>query len=151
MGSKDDYYAEYDKKAEAVRKKNKEYLDGFEKHLRAKGLGDRTIENHVFNVEFYINKYLLYEEIREAPTGCYFVDGFLGYWFIRKAMWSSPSSIKENIASLKKFYRYFLDIELIDSDDYDELLDTIKESQDEWLKLVRDYNDPTKDNPFTLF
>ncbi len=31
---------------------------------------------------------------------------FLGYWFIKKAMWSSPVQIKSNAASLKKFFTF---------------------------------------------
>ena len=31
---------------------------------------------------------------------------FLGFWFIRKAMWASQSSIKGNATSLKKLYTF---------------------------------------------
>jgi hypothetical protein len=31
---------------------------------------------------------------------------FLGYWFIKKAMWAKQSAIKSNAASLKKFYTF---------------------------------------------
>jgi hypothetical protein len=47
------------------------------------------------------NDYLLYEDALEAKDGVDAVSWFLGDWFIRKAMWSSQASIKENAASLK--------------------------------------------------
>ena len=34
---------------------------------------------------------------------------FLGYWFIRKAMWANEAAVKFNVTSLKKFYDYMLE------------------------------------------
>ena len=67
---------------------------------------------------------------------------FLGYWFIRKAMWASQSSIKENASSLKKFYQCMLEKGFIEQQDLDELKLTIKEEMPEWLATVRRYDDP---------
>ena len=43
-----------------------------------------------------MNEYLLYEDATEAKDGVDDVGMFIGYWFIRKAMWASESSIKGN-------------------------------------------------------
>lgn len=67
---------------------------------------------------------------------------FLGYWFIRKAMWASPSSIKGSAASLKKFYAFLQEKGLIDIDDLDDLKETIKEDMPEWLATLKRYDDP---------
>lgn len=149
--SLDDSYSDYEKKAEAVREKNNEYLDAFGERLLAQGLSVKTINKHTGNVDFYINTFLLYYEVLDVTHGCYKVDEFLGGWFIRKAMWSNAESIKSNITSFKKFFSYLLDINVIASEDYDELCATIAENKDDWLDLVNSYNDPTEDNPFSFF
>jgi len=51
---------------------------------------------------------------------------FLGYWFIKKAMWASQASIKSNAASLKKFYAFLLEKGLVEQEDLIELEETIK-------------------------
>jgi len=39
------------------------------------------------------------------------------FWFIRKAMWASQSSIKGNATSLKKFYTFMHKKGLVDKKD----------------------------------
>jgi hypothetical protein len=68
---------------------------------------------------------------------------FLGYWFIRKAMWSSASSIKSNAASLKKFYTFLHERGLVSQDDLDSLKETVKEEMPEWLATLARYDDPS--------
>lgn len=139
-------YEEYEKKADEIREKNNEYLDGFEEHLKAKGLNAKTIDRHLFNVDFYINNYLLYYDIEDVTQGCYGVSGFLGSWFIRKAMWSSVNSIKSNIASLKKFYRYLLDQGVVTKEAYESLCEDMKDNKEEWFDMVRGYYDLDDDD-----
>jgi len=44
------------------------------------------IDKHLYNVDFYINNFLLHEEANEAKTGYTDIGFFLGFWFIKKAM-----------------------------------------------------------------
>jgi hypothetical protein len=88
-----------------------------------------------------MNEYLLYEDATEAKDGMDSVSMFLGYWFIKKAMWASQSSIKSNAASLKKFYAFLADKGVVDKEDLDELKQTIKEEMPEWLATLRRYDD----------
>jgi hypothetical protein len=64
------------------------------------------------------------------------VDDFLGYWFIRKAAWSSPASIRSNAASLKKFYGFMAERDLIEKDDLSDLNASIKEGMPVWLEAA---------------
>ena len=43
-------------------------------------------------------------------------------------------------ASIKKFYKYLLKIGVVQSDNYDSLLEIIKEEMPEWLEEMRDYD-----------
>jgi site-specific recombinase XerD len=128
-------------KRSEIRKVNEAHLAGFGKWLKGKGLSQKTIDSHIANVGFYINDYLCYYGISDASRGCHEVNGFLGDWFIRKAMWSSCAHIKSNAAGIKKFYAYLLEEKIIEQEDFDILCETIKEFMPEWLDEMRRYDE----------
>ncbi len=136
-------YEKYENECKKIRKANKQLLSKFELSLKSSGLSKNTTNNHVSNIDFYINEYLLYEDAIEARDGVEAVGMFLGYWFIKKAMWASQSSIKGNATSLKKFYSFLYEKGLIEKDDLDDLKETIKEGMPEWLATLDRYDDPS--------
>lgn len=140
---------EYEKQYEKIRKDNEELLAVFREDLS--NLKPTTIRRHLSNVDFYINEYLLYEEPLSFDEGIYRIDDFLGWFFIRKCMWSTPASIKSTAASIKKFYKSMKDHRKIASEAYDFLCDEIKNHMPEWQALCEQYNDPEAENPFFLF
>lgn len=135
----DDYDA-YDDACERMRKTNEGYLELFEQSLVDAGLSDKTIRRHISNVDFFINTYLLTYDVRPMEDGCGMVDDFLGYFFIKKCMWSTPASIKGNAATFKKFYKCMLDNNLVSKESYEELLATIKANMADWLADCEEFN-----------
>lgn len=140
---------DYEAKAAKIREQNEQLLDEFQQYLIDKQLSVKTINKHTDNIDFYINGFLLYDEVLEAKQGARAIGHFLGYWFIRKAMWSSVAQINENATSLKKFYTFMYERGDIDKETLDELKDTIKEEKPEWLETMQRYDDPF-DMPFEL-
>ena len=138
-----DDYEKYENECKKIRKTNKQLLSEFDLSLKSSGLSENTINNHVSNIDFYVNEYLLYEDAIEAKDGAGAVGMFLGYWSIKKAMWASQSSIKGNATSLKKFYAFLYEKGLIDKDDLDDLKEAIKEGMPEWLATLDRYDDPS--------
>jgi site-specific recombinase XerD len=138
-----DDYEKYEADCKKIRTANQKLLKDFESWLESSGLSEKTIKNHLSNIDFYINEYLLYEDAVEAKDGVDRVSDFLGYWFIKKAMWASQSSIKANASSLKKFYSFLRSKGLIEPDDLQELKETIKEGMTEWLETLERYDDPS--------
>lgn len=136
---------EYEKQIESIKEENRIILDRFEMYLRNKKLSKSTIDKHVGNVEFFINDFLLYYEPIAAKDGSSQVGCFLGDWFIRKAMWASVTSIKENIASIKKFYQFMCELDEITKDDLSELNEEIKDGKEDWLENLRKYDNPDID------
>jgi site-specific recombinase XerD len=134
-------YEQYEKDCELIREQNKKLLDGFRASLQQSGLAEKTIKNHLQNIDFYINTYLLNYEIKEAKDGVDEISMFLGYWFIKKAMWASQATIRSNAASFKKFYAFMLDEKLISNEDLLDLKTTIKEEMPEWLEEIKSYDD----------
>ena len=144
-------YEEYEKECEKIRMANNEFLDVFAKDLALSGLSPKTIRKHLQNVDFYINDYMLYSDARPMEDGVSMIDDFLGYFFIRKCMWSTPGTIKTTAASIKKFYKSMLEHDNIKKEEYDYLCDEIKEGMDRWQADCAQYNDPSAENPFAWF
>ena len=59
----DKEYNEWVRQVKEAKTYNNKLLIDFEKHLIAKSLKSNTINNHIFNVRFYINDFLLRYEI----------------------------------------------------------------------------------------
>ncbi len=138
-----DDFEKYEQECQRIRKANKRLLKEFEAWLKSSGLKGKTINNHVMNIDFYVNEFLLSEDATEARDGAGLVDLFLGYWFIKKAMWASQTSMRGNAASLKKFYTFMCEKELIEKEDLDDLKAVIKEEMPEWLETLARYDDPS--------
>ncbi len=141
-------YEDYEEQCGKIREENARLLKIFEEDMA--GLKPATINRHLDNVDFYINSYLLYEDAQSFAEGAYQLDGYLGEFFIRKCMWSTPGSIKTTAASIKKFYKCMLAHGEIHKEDYDFLCKTIKENMEEWQAVCAMYNDPDEDNPFSM-
>ncbi len=135
-------YEEYEKECKRIKRENRKLISGFKKWLSAKGLSKTTIEKHAQNVDFYINDFLLYSDAVEAKDGATHIGMFLGFWFIKKALWSSASAIKENAVSLKKFYQFMYERGDTSKEDFDELKQMIKEQMPLWLATMARYEDP---------
>jgi len=135
-------YEKYEEECKRIRKENKKLISGFEMWLSAEGLSQKTIDKHTSNVDFYINEFLLYEDAIEAKDGAGEIGMFLGYWFIKKAMWANKSAIKENAASLKKFYQYLYEDGKVSEEAFSAMKESIKEDMPEWLATMDRYDDP---------
>jgi intergrase/recombinase len=135
-----DDYGKYEEDCKEIRESNARLLKEFGSWLILSGLSEKTIKNHISNIDFYINEYLLYEEAIEVVNGINKVSMFLGYWFIKKVMWASKASIKSNAASLKKFYTFVNEKGLIDKEDLNDLMKMIKEEMPEWLEELDHYD-----------
>ena len=140
-----DEYEQYEAECEKHKEKNHTFLIGFDRYLQNKKLSKKTIAKHIGNIDFYINDFLLYESPEKAAEGVNQLNYFLGYWFIRKAMWASPTSIKEYITSLKHFYAYMNQIGQISSEELSNMKAEIKENKNDWIETVRKYDDPDID------
>lgn len=138
-----DELEDYDRRCVRVRLENTELLAGFVEWLRAQGLSESTVKKHLDNIDFYVNDFLLYEDVQTAAEGIIEVGYYLGFWFIRKAMWSSPASIRANAASLKKFYRFMFEEGRVVESELAILKETIKEELPDWLETMRKYADPS--------
>jgi len=138
-------YKNYERECNSIREENEAFLGDFESWMLSKGLSRATAKKHCENIDFYINEFLLYESPKPASEGVDEVGMFLGYWFIRKAMWASESSIKANASSLKKFYVFMMERGEVEAVAVKDLKERIKEDLPEWVTTIRRYDDPSID------
>ena len=95
-----DTYEIYEKKCEEIRRINAELLGMFEKDLSS--LSPKTIKKHLYNVDFYINEYLLHYDAQTMEHGIEMIDDFLGYFLIRKCLRYAPATINGIAGYIKK-------------------------------------------------
>ena len=127
----------YDARVQAIKAYNQPILDDFRAWLEQSGLAEKTVRNHVDNIDFF-TKYLVYNEPLEKLDEA---DGsdvwmFLGDWFPRKAMWASESSVKSNMASFKKFFQWMGETGRVSTETVDDVLSTLKEGRDEFIEAA---------------
>ena len=102
-----------------------DHLD-FSEHA---GLKQKTIYNHLSNADLFINEFLNYHMDATMEEGVTMLGDFLGGFFIRKCMWSTPATVKTTATSLKKFYKCMAEHGKIEKKDYDYVCRDIKESR----------------------
>ena len=137
----DKEYKEWERQIEEVKTHNNKLLLEFEKHLKTKSLKSNTIKNHIENVEFYANNFLLRYEIIPVEKGILQIGNFLGDFFIRKTSWASKYTIQENIASFKKFYSFLNKIGKVSKNELTEMKELIKDEKSDWIEEVKNYGD----------
>jgi len=136
-----DEYKEYEKACVIIRQENELLLDDFVRMLESQNLAPRTIKKHRDNVDLFINEFLLYDGTVRPADGIGDVSMYFGDWFIRKAMWSSPSSIKANSVSLYKFYTFLAASEKVTVEELVQLKVTIAVHLPEWQARGERYNE----------
>lgn len=144
-------YNQYLEECKKIKERNYLLLDLFKDDLIQSGLKDKTISRHLSNVEFYINEFLLYRDAYPMEEGLNMLDDYLGDFYIRKCLWSTPGNIKSTAASIKKFYKSMLAHGEIDKAGYHDLCSLIKDSMEVWQTDCAIYNDPESTNPFFPF
>lgn len=127
---------DYDKQVNENIERNEKFIDEFKGWLKDKKLGDKTINRHISNVDFYLNEYLCYYDFQTMEGGLLEVGIFLRGWYIEKCMWVSKTSIKEMAASLKKFYHCMSELGYVEKDNYDILCDELKDSVEEAIDML---------------
>lgn len=132
-----------EKKIKENQKRNKKFMKEFEEWLKEKSLSDKTIRKHLSNVDLFINEYLNYYDVETAEEGIDSVYSFLNSWFIEKCMWATPYTIKEESASIKKFYAYMSEKGYVEKKDYKFLCEELKDNMDEILDNLEAFDNGT--------
>lgn len=144
-------YEQYLKSRQSIQETNDFLLELFEEDLVKSGLKQKTVNRHLSNINFFLNEFLVRTGALSMEEGISMLDEYLGNFFIRKCMWSTPANIKTNTTSIKKFYKCMLEHRKIKKEDYDFLCSCIKDSMESWQCDCAIYNDPDNPNPFFPF
>jgi site-specific recombinase XerD len=128
----------YDARVQAIRAYNQPILEDFRVWLKQSGLSEKTVENHVDNIDFFTHYLVYYDDPLKKLDEADNIDVgmFLTDWFPRKALWSSVTSVKSYIASFKKFFNWLGETGRISPEVVADVLTTLKEGRDEFLEAV---------------
>lgn len=130
----------HERAVDRLLEENAGLVTDFRAWLAEQGLKPKTIRRHARNVEFYVDAYLAETELVPARAGAEYVVPYLGDWFLREAMGASEASIRQNVASFKKFYAFLETRGLVSADDVQNLKDTVKEGMPEWLAALERFD-----------
>ncbi len=68
------------------------------------------------------------------------IEDYLGDFFIKKCMWSTPEQTKQNATSFRKFYSYMNSIGKVTDEELEQMQFEIKTFLQNWIEAVRSYN-----------
>jgi len=131
-------FEQVDKLIDNQRAENDILINLFKKYLNGQSLAPKTIKKHGDNIDFYINTYLLHDEIEKPEDNLNSIGMYFDYFLPRKTMFGSANDTKNQIASLKKFYKFLLELNRISKNEYNDMLEDIKESKEEWFAVYDD-------------
>ena len=141
-------YKEWEKKVKANIKRNEKFIKEFTSWLEEKDLAKKTIKKHINNIQLYLNEYLNYYDITPMEEGIDEAYSYLSGWCIEKCLFASKTTIKENIASIKKFYNCMSELGYVSKEDYKDLCEELNDSIDEILEYLKAYDNGTYYNMF---
>lgn len=130
----------WEKTVEEIIAENNILLKEFELWLETKKLSPKTLKKHVNNIDFFVNNYLVHYEPIKAEDGAVEIGGFLGDYFIRKALWSTKNSIIEYISSFRKFYTFMVEVNKTSEDDLIDMKEIIKEEREDWFDSLQEFD-----------
>ena len=125
----------YDERVRAINSYNQPILEDFRAWLEQSGLSEKTVENHVDNIDFFTHYLVYYDDPLKKLDEADNIDVgmFLTNWFPRKAMWASATSVKSYLASFKKFFQWMGETGRVSPEAVADVLTTLKEDRDEFL------------------
>lgn len=142
----DEEYDADERKQRKLSKENTQCLNLYWEYLN--GLSLKVKCKHYQNIECFLNIYLLDYELLSVRQGTKKLDYYLGNYFIRKFLWSTPNTIKASAVSIKKFYECMLAHGKIKEKEYNFLCETIKNNLTKWQDTCARYNDPSVEQPW---
>ncbi|MDR0885470.1 MAG: SEC-C domain-containing protein [Clostridiales Family XIII bacterium] len=136
--------SDYNKTFNRISKENDVLIASFNQSLMDAGLAESTIKKHMFNVNLFLNDFLLNYSLMDAKEGISEVISFFD-WYLRKCMWSSANDAKKIATSIKKFYKYLCDRGDITTDALSQMKEQFKERFQECIDEINKFNDPAFD------
>ncbi len=133
-------FEQVDKLLDTQIAENEILINLFERYLTGQSLAPKTIKKHCDNIDFYINTYLLHDSIEKPEDNLNSIDIYFDYFMPRKTMFGSVNDTKNQITSLKKFYKFLLELNRINKNDYNNMLEMIKDNKRDWFAVYDDEN-----------
>lgn len=115
----------YERLCEENRQRNTPFLQLFREDLVKAELSPKTIKRYVDNADFFLNTYLVYEEIVPMEQGFEKALTFLSTWMEYKCL-ASEEEIRKMGTTLKRFYKAMMEHGLIPEDNFEDLKAYVK-------------------------
>ena len=124
-------YEEFERRCEAEKARNEQFLDIFRSDLTASGLSRKAVDDHIDNVSSFLNWYAVeYKDCIPMEQALKEVSSFLTYFVPGKYIGNTKNLVRKNATSLKKFYSCMVDHGYISK--------SIFEAEQEWINEAAD-------------
>ena len=108
-------------------------LQTFETYLREYNISDKEIQNHLSNIDLFINDYLLRGEVLSCHNGIHTVGEYLTDWLTENFYGVTKEDIESYVESFIKFYTFNVNKGYLEKDDMIELYQIINDEVRPWL------------------
>ena len=119
-------------------------------------LSDKTLYQHVLNIQYFTDSYLSYcvigvhDEPRSADqVTAYNVYSFITDWLPRKGLVVSARQVKSHLASLTKLYTFMKEQHYMPHEKVAAILETMKVDRQEMIEVVLTYDDEPDESQLT--
>lgn len=141
---------DYEIRLQQVRERNKRIIGHFV-HTWQGRISDDTLDQHVMNIEYFVNGHLNYyadtaDGLRslDQVTGWKVYD-FITDWLPSKGLVTSARRVKSYLASFNKLFKFMGEHGYMAPEQAAEVLDTLKEDRQVMIEAVVTYDDPVED------
>jgi hypothetical protein len=119
-------------------------------------LSDKTLYQHVLNIQYFMDSYLSYcvigmhDEPRSVDqVTAYDVYRFITDWLPRKALVVSDRQVKSHLASLTKLYQFMKEQHYMPPEKAAAILEMMKVDRQEMIEVVLTYDDEPDESQST--
>ncbi len=117
---------------------NAKYLGVFVRHLMDQGLANKTVDDQSDEIDYYLNNYLCWHRGLSMEEGAGEVAEYLGNYLLGIPYFlPSLTAFRTKMTSIKKFYKLMYELGFVEREDYQGVLKTIKENQNDWLDYIK--------------
>ena len=115
-------------------------LQTFESYLREQNISDTEIQNHLSNIDLFINDYLLRYEVLASHNGIHTAGEYLTEWLPESFYEVSKEDIESYTESFKKFFTHEVNGGYLEQDDMIELYQILNDEIIPWLAKFPEQN-----------
>lgn len=130
---------EFDDNSEKREREYDRIIQLFEADMKKQGLSLQTTRKHGDHVFIFLGEYVAYRHEMNLLNSIDFIDEYFCDYFIRKVARTKVERIKAHATSLKKFYKWLSEQDVITRESYKAFFDNYTSRIQNWEKIYHSF------------